>query len=58
MPGRKDEAMGTIKKTIGKATGNKKLTNEGRRQKAVGKVKGKIEDATKRVKGAVHGAKE
>jgi uncharacterized protein YjbJ (UPF0337 family) len=58
MPGRKDEAMGTIKKTIGKATDNKKLTNEGRRQKAVGKVKGKIEDAKKGVKGAVHGAKE
>ncbi|MGC1184517.1 MAG: CsbD family protein [Candidatus Dormiibacterota bacterium] len=58
MPGRKDEVKGSIKKTVGKATGDKKLANEGRAQKASGKAKRKVGDAKESIKGAVKGVKE
>ncbi|HEY6538906.1 MAG TPA: CsbD family protein [Candidatus Dormibacteraeota bacterium] len=58
MPGRQDEAKGTVKKAIGKATGNKKLANEGRTQKAVGKTKRTAGDAKEGLKGAIKGVKE
>ncbi|HVC21962.1 MAG TPA: CsbD family protein [Candidatus Dormibacteraeota bacterium] len=58
MPGREDEAKGTIKKTVGKAVGNKKLINEGRTQKASGTAKRKVDDAKQSIKGAVKGVKK
>lgn len=58
MPGRTDEAKGTIKKAAGKAVGNKKLTNEGRAQQATGKAKRKVNDAKEGLKGAVQGVKK
>jgi uncharacterized protein YjbJ (UPF0337 family) len=58
MSGIEDETKGTIKKTVGKALGDRKLTNEGRAQKTVGKAKRKVEDAKDGVKGAVKGVRE
>jgi uncharacterized protein YjbJ (UPF0337 family) len=58
MSGIVEETKGTVKKTIGKALGNKKLTNEGRAQRATGKAKRKVNDAKERVKGAVNGVKD
>jgi uncharacterized protein YjbJ (UPF0337 family) len=58
MSGIEDETKGTIKKTVGKALGDRKLTNEGRAQKTVGKAKRKVEDAKDGVKGAGKGVRE
>jgi|GEM_PF-6687303 len=58
MAGTADETKGTIKKTVGKAVGNKKLTNEGRAQQATGKAKRKVNDAKEGIKGAVQGVKK
>jgi uncharacterized protein YjbJ (UPF0337 family) len=58
MPGRADETKGTIKKTVGKAVGNKKLANEGRAQQATGKAKRKVNDAKEGLKGAIKGVKK
>ncbi|MGH7610310.1 MAG: CsbD family protein [Candidatus Dormibacteria bacterium] len=41
MPGRKDEAAGTVKKAVGKATGDRNLSNEGRAQNATGAARRK-----------------
>jgi uncharacterized protein YjbJ (UPF0337 family) len=57
MPGREDEVKGGIKKAAGKALGDRKLTNEGRTQKAAGKAKRKVDDAKKSIEGAVKGVK-
>lgn len=58
MSGIEDETKGTIKKTVGKALGDRKLTNEGRAQKAAGKTKRKVQDAKDGLKGVVKGVKE
>ncbi|HVD02790.1 MAG TPA: CsbD family protein [Candidatus Dormibacteraeota bacterium] len=58
MAGRKDQAAGTVKKTVGKATGNKGLQTEGAAQEAAGKVKTKINDLGQTAKGIRRGAKE
>ncbi|RIN65986.1 CsbD family protein, partial [Staphylococcus simulans] len=40
-----EQAKGNVKETVGNATDNKKLENEGKADKASGKVDEKINDA-------------
>ncbi len=48
-----NKAAGTVKQTLGKAMGNKKMEAEGAGQKARGNVQEKVGDAKSRVKDAV-----
>ena len=50
--GKADSAKGRVKKTVGAATGNKKLENKGRVQEAKGKVKQTASKAANKVKRA------
>jgi uncharacterized protein YjbJ (UPF0337 family) len=47
--GKATKAAGTVKKTVGKATGNKSLATKGSAQKAKGTVKDKVGKATRKV---------
>jgi uncharacterized protein YjbJ (UPF0337 family) len=47
-----DKVKGNIKQAAGKATGDKKLVNEGKVDEAKGKIKGAIEDAKHAIKDA------
>ena len=53
MPGRMDEMKGTLKKTVGKATGNERLTAEGETQRATGKAARETKGAAEQVSGNV-----
>jgi uncharacterized protein YjbJ (UPF0337 family) len=49
-----EKATGTVKKAIGKATGNRRLENEGRAEKAEGRVRsavGHAKDAVREIVG-------
>ena len=48
-----DKVKGKIKKTVGKATGDKKLEREGKVDEAKGKVKGAVEDVKHAIKDTV-----
>ena len=49
MKGKADQAIGSVKETAGKVTGNEKMEGEGAGQKA----KGKVEDTAGRAKDKV-----
>jgi len=52
--GAAEKATGTVKKAVGKATGNRRLVNEGRADKAEGRVRsavGKAKDAVREIVG-------
>ncbi len=51
--GKTDQAIGTAKEVLGKATGNQQLEEEGAAQKVEGKVQdtlGRVKDTAKRAK--------
>lgn len=51
MSGRSDEAKGRVKKAAGELTGNKRLKDEGRVDKAAGKVKQGVDKVKDSLKG-------
>lgn len=51
MAGEIDKAKGSIKKVVGELTGNKKLKNEGRIDKAAGKIKSGVDKVKKALQG-------
>lgn len=51
--GTTDKVKGTVKETIGKATGDKKTEAEGKLDKAKGDVKNAVRDAKDKVKDAL-----
>ncbi|MGY4105441.1 CsbD family protein [Ignavigranum ruoffiae] len=53
-----DKVSGSVKETVGKVTDNEKLKAEGATQKAKGKAKEVIEDASNAAKGFVDGLSE
>lgn len=53
MPGRADEMKGSVKSTVGKMVGNKRLQAEGETQKATGKAARETEGASNQVAGNV-----
>ncbi len=57
MAGRKDQAAGSVKKTAGKAIGNRRGETEGAAQEMAGKAKTKLGDLGKAVKGNGRSAK-
>ncbi|WP_394371422.1 CsbD family protein [Staphylococcus agnetis] len=48
-----DQTKGTIKESVGKATNNESLENEGKQDKVAGKAKEKTEDAKNSVNDAI-----
>ena len=53
MPENFDDAKGNVKEKAGQATNDKDLENEGKIDKATGKVKGSVGDAADKVKDTV-----
>ncbi|MGT2710875.1 CsbD family protein [Streptococcus oriscaviae] len=53
-----EQVTGSVKKGIGKLTGNKKLEVEGMVEKGVGKAKEMAIDAKESVEGAIKGIKK
>lgn len=51
MAGEMDKAKGSIKKAVGKLTGNKRLQNEGAIDKAAGKIKSGVDKVKKALQG-------
>ena len=51
MSGRSDEAKGRVKKAAGELTGNERLKDEGRVDKAAGKVKQGVDKVKDSLKG-------
>ncbi len=51
--GRMEEAKGSIKENVGKATGSPNLRDQGTADKAAGKVQSTVGDAKEKVKSAV-----
>jgi uncharacterized protein YjbJ (UPF0337 family) len=49
--GTKDKLVGKVKEIVGKVSGNRRLTSEGRTDQAKGKAKDVIENASRRVRG-------
>jgi uncharacterized protein YjbJ (UPF0337 family) len=52
--GTTDDAKGRAKEAVGSLTGDKRLKNEGKVDKATGKVKDKVGDAADTVKDVVN----
>ncbi len=52
--GTADRAKGSVKKAAGELTGDEGLRNEGRVDKAEGKVKEMVDEAADKVKGLLH----
>ena len=52
--GTADRAKGSVKKAAGEVTGDDQLKNEGRVDKAEGKMKEKLDEAAEKVKGLLH----
>jgi uncharacterized protein YjbJ (UPF0337 family) len=53
-----DEVKGRIKEAAGDLTGNDKLKNEGKTDRAAGKVKGALEDVKDKIEDGVDAVKE
>jgi uncharacterized protein YjbJ (UPF0337 family) len=53
MGGKIDQMKGRIKEAVGVLTDDDRLTNEGKRDQVVGKVKGKLEQAVEQMKEAL-----
>ncbi|PTJ72379.1 CsbD family protein [Staphylococcus hyicus] len=51
--GKMDQTKGTVKESVGKATNNESLENEGKQDKISGKAKEKTEDAKNKVNDAI-----
>ncbi len=51
--GKIDQTKGSIKESVGKATNNESLENEGKQDKVAGKAKEKTEDAKNSVNDAI-----
>ncbi|MCO4340955.1 CsbD family protein [Staphylococcus agnetis] len=51
--GKMDQTKGPIKESVGKATNNEPLENEGKQDKVAGKAKEKTEDAKNSVNDAI-----
>jgi len=58
MTGNKDKAVGSVKETAGKITGDRETQAEGTAQKAKGDVKKAAHDVKEAAKGAARGLKE
>jgi uncharacterized protein YjbJ (UPF0337 family) len=58
MTGNKDKAVGSVKETAGKITGDRETQAEGTAQKAKGDVKKAAHDVKEAAKGATRGLKE
>ncbi len=56
MPENVDDAKGRVKEAAGDLTGDDSLKNEGKVDRASGKVKDKVGDAAGKVKDAIRGA--
>lgn len=53
-----DKVSGTVKETVGKVTDNERLKAEGAAEKAKGKAKEMVEDASNAAKGFIDGLSE
>ncbi len=51
MAGEADKVKGTVKETVGKVTGDKRMKSEGKTDKLKGDVKGAAQDAKDAAKG-------
>ncbi|WP_414051922.1 CsbD family protein [Macrococcus animalis] len=49
LEGKFEQLKGNVQETVGNATGNEQLENEGKENKAVGKVKETVENVSEKV---------